>query len=1379
MAVSAEPVVTELTIDGSGAERGQGQYVRAMDAAKAAMEKAIATNARLIEAQDRQVRATGMVAAANDNLARSYGAANDNVRVASEGFKSQIVEVASMTNHLKFAALAAYAYSPAVRAMVNPAVTASVAALGPAAVSAGAAIFRALSPALAFLSKIALPILAIVIAWKALNALVDQGSELLEKYGNASRRFDSPNMAENLKKLTALQDNSGVSVSQQQYAAQLSARLEQAKFRLQEFMKVQFDLNDVGLFFQKVWINIVETVAKAADGVTKMIGLIGQAWDKLTGLGTQIGIKIGEAIRAYLPENIKAALTATPGDTAASKGDFDVDSRARALKIARANISAQLGTAAGAANENANIGGTFTARWNNAIDALSKKAPEAKKEVAALASEFDRLEKSMQRSAAVQEAEAKAVDASVGEHARLRAEMRLQEAAQQDIAKNGGKMEDYAERIKTLADRFGVAAQKAAELKLASDVKFTFDTMFLSDTDKQIASVLRQVKGKDWKSFMDSPIADAMRLNAVLKQVDDTLGSLASGFLKDRANGVSSAEAMHNAYMKLRDLFIDMAAKKLVSAALSAVIPSAVGETAGASVGATSAGAVWIAAGTTFNTALIAAATTAAGIMSGGAITDAATKVTSSTTSTAIEGAGALSDGATKVGSSEVAASVTLGAALSAAFAQIAAGEVWLGITEIGAAVWAAASQNWIAVILAAIAALVAAIGLMGSGDDGLAKKIKEWQDAMRRAFDYDQRRLQAQSDGSLASQLQLFDRDAAKQRFEELEKGGLALEHLEAALAAERIKIITDFNKEAADRERQHQEAIARAQESAQDRIFAATNDTSTLEGARAEQDRRFARERLDQQKEIGFVTNDLLAAQQAEEFALRKSFNDKIIDETKRAEEARLTALNGAAKSVVDYLAGLQSGPNATVSPLANLSNSQSLYNANLALAQGGNIDAQNKFSSLADNLEKAARAVYASSQGYQDIRSQIIAQGLALPSVQTTTDPLVIAMRDVVAAVNAGNATQALDATLQNVIKSAIDAGNAAAFAAAITPKFDQLNTTADQGLTFAELVAGVNGLSRDTTTAGLLTQAQIDSLGFSRESTVGQLLTRDQLSALGLSRDVTVSALDTGNLLKIFQTLDSDGDGTLSRLELIRSAQDGGNAISNQIWANAGQQNGRLSTITGLTDTQNALINQSKDFLNSMNSFTARVVNAINALGALTASIAVDSSKKLADIAQFTLISAAKAVGQSSVSGGSGGSFSWLGFQGGGYTGDVGSNRVAGVVHGREFVFDAAATSAIGLSALNFANENRRLPTNVVSFPTPSRGFAGGDNSALISALMKRIDQLEDRLVKATLGGSNQVARTIVEKGDDTIEAIDENGKRVSYAASQAAKDNKAA
>ena len=45
-----------------------------------------------------------------------------------------------------------------------------------------------------------------------------------------------------------------------------------------------------------------------------------------------------------------------------------------------------------------------------------------------------------------------------------------------------------------------------------------------------------------------------------------------------------------------------------------------------------------------------------------------------------------------------------------------------------------------------------------------------------------------------------------------------------------------------------------------------------------------------------------------------------------------------------------------------------------------------------------------------------------------------------------------------------------------------------------------------------------------------------------------------------------------------------------------------------------------------------------------------------------------------------------SIAGVGFKTGGYTGDGGVNDVAGVVHGKEFVFDAAAVSRIGVDNL---------------------------------------------------------------------------------------------
>lgn len=59
----------------------------------------------------------------------------------------------------------------------------------------------------------------------------------------------------------------------------------------------------------------------------------------------------------------------------------------------------------------------------------------------------------------------------------------------------------------------------------------------------------------------------------------------------------------------------------------------------------------------------------------------------------------------------------------------------------------------------------------------------------------------------------------------------------------------------------------------------------------------------------------------------------------------------------------------------------------------------------------------------------------------------------------------------------------------------------------------------------------------------------------------------------------------------------------------------------------------------------------------------------------------------------------------GFRKGGYTGDGGVDDVAGVVHGKEFVFDAAATARIGVANLEAMRAGRSAPaSNVVPFPT---------------------------------------------------------------------------
>jgi hypothetical protein len=242
----------------------------------------------------------------------------------------------------------------------------------------------------------------------------------------------------------------------------------------------------------------------------------------------------------------------------------------------------------------------------------------------------------------------------------------------------------------------------------------------------------------------------------------------------------------------------------------------------------------------------------------------------------------------------------------------------------------------------------------------------------------------------------------------------------------------------------------------SIQDELFGLLNDTSTVEGQIAALEREFNRRRLEEIARGGELLPDLELLYQERRKKIIEDANKKALEEAKRAAEEQQRAINSAARSVLEYIQGLQSGSGSTLSPTQTLANAQSAYNANLILAQGNPADqatrdAVSNFSKVADNLEKAARGVYASGQGYQDIRSQIIGQGLGLPTVQAADDPLLVMMRRV------AEATEDTVTALTGVVKDAIAAGNASATAASLLPLFNTLNTTVDAGLTLSELQA----------------------------------------------------------------------------------------------------------------------------------------------------------------------------------------------------------------------------------------------------------------------------------------------------------------------------------
>jgi hypothetical protein len=997
MPATAEQAIEQLqivyTVTGDDRVQAAGKAVARqhddVTTSTARAERATAQFERQLQSTATQyqnnARATGQLAAANDNVARSYKAANDNLREAGRTWADSAVQTAELANHLKLAAVAAYALSPAFRTLVNPAIAgglsltgSALAAMSPAAASLAGVIASRLLPALSFLGRIALPITLAVEAWRALNYVIDLGSGLLDKYGNAQRNVVA-DVDESLKKLTKFQDND-LSAQQVQYATELGARLVVAKQTISDFLKVQLDLTDPALKLQAAWVRIVELIAIGVDRLNDFLNLLSRVPGGLSSLGNVASATpFGVGILAY--RGLSALAGAGPAEP----------TREEALAAARARLAAGLGSQSNFAN-----------RFGQGVNDLAnpKKDEEKAESVKKVVSEFDRLEKSMQRSAAVQEAEARAVDASVGEHARLRTELRLQEAALQDIAKNGGTIDDYAERIKVLADRFGKAAQEAAELKLKSDIKFNLDTAFLSDSEKQIATILRQVYGSEWKNMMDGPIAGAIRFNNALKDIVDTTREIGGTILKSVVGalmqGKNVGESLSQALQSLSARLADKAIESLLS-----------GDFSKAAISGISAAATFIGSKLFGSSDADKELQKAKDAWAG--MTDQLKEFQRTAQGFDLSGPAqqilALKNTADQLWVAAMKAQDFAGArqvidALTGNQRQVvkAFEDAQTPMSDFARQITTLSNQA---------VQLVDTLHSMGSavGDDVLAK-LPAQIDAIRQAA------AQSLQEGINSAQGRGFINDlsslfAQVQQFRN-----------EQSITGIPTSLINDY-------------FVAQAQKIVDDASL------------------------------VGQSFNDLLTIFPQLTGLVHESTS--ALQDQADAQRQLTSELNAAARGIVDYVSNLRAGPDSALSPSGRLSAAQATYNATYALAQQGNIDALNRVTSDFENLRKAAQAFFGSSSGYQNILNSGIAQLLSLPAVTQSADPVVAAVRDVQTAIGqttsaVNNDTNTTAARLDTAINAlAATVGNLAAVLGrldtgnSIASAIQGLQSTASQQLT----------------------------------------------------------------------------------------------------------------------------------------------------------------------------------------------------------------------------------------------------------------------------------------------------------------------------------------
>lgn len=179
-ALSAEAAFRKLTNSIDDTARSQSQIEKGTKTLNDALAQGVIT-------QDKYNESLGLL---KEKYA-DVSAANDNTR---EGLNLTGIEVASVANHVKQAAEAAYIFSSGFRAMVNPAIASGVSligtALGAMGVTASATasvVGPVLAGALASVLRLAGPIMLLVDVLKVYAFAWTSAGEQVEKYNNISK----------------------------------------------------------------------------------------------------------------------------------------------------------------------------------------------------------------------------------------------------------------------------------------------------------------------------------------------------------------------------------------------------------------------------------------------------------------------------------------------------------------------------------------------------------------------------------------------------------------------------------------------------------------------------------------------------------------------------------------------------------------------------------------------------------------------------------------------------------------------------------------------------------------------------------------------------------------------------------------------------------------------------------------------------------------------------------------------------------------------------------------------------------------------------------------------------------------------------------------
>lgn len=476
------------------------------------------------------------------------------------------------------------------------------------------------------------------------------------------------------------------------------------------------------------------------------------------------------------------------------------------------------------------MGNSFGARFSGDIAALADTDKAVKKTMDAINEQRSAFDRAVD-SIAKHVAVMGANARSVGQGAAEQERLRAEAILTEAAFRTGGldAVEKYSAAIFDLSRNAGIAAEELLKARLESRIQFDRETMFMSRDERSIARDMQILYGDKWKENMESALAQQMRMNQLLGEAKETGTSFVKDFVSGLMSGKSAMESLGNAAMNLSMKLTDKAITSLFSGDL---------------VGAAVAG---------------------------------------------------------------------VGAAVSYMF---------------------------------------------GNSQKKKQEQAKMWQEVI----DINTRAQLASLDTSTrAGAMASLEIQQQGERLAAMKKGWAVFLATENLHREQMAKLNEEWNK----REEDARRALA-------DRLFAATNDATTIDGALLAFDRAAAREREELAKTMASLLPDLDRTLAAERLRVIEDFNKRALEE----ERQRAERMMNIAKSIRDYLDGLKLGNLSTLSMEEQVAAAREAYERELALARGGDETALAGITKVADPYLEKLRQFFGPTSAYGAFFSQITA-------------------------------------------------------------------------------------------------------------------------------------------------------------------------------------------------------------------------------------------------------------------------------------------------------------------------------------------------------------------------------------------------------------------